>query len=120
MIDPMQRPLSTPGSGAAPAGSALAACRGVSVRYGQGEAQVVALSQIEFTVGENDRVALWGRSGSGKTTLLHVLGGLLAPTDGVVEWRGDPLASFDAAARRRSRSARIAFVFQGSNLLPTF
>jgi ABC-type lipoprotein export system ATPase subunit len=104
----------------APADGALVACRDVSVRYGEKDTEVAALSQVDLTLGRNERVALWGRSGSGKTTLLHVLGGLVRPTTGVVEWKGEPLASLDAAARHRVRSARIAFVFQGSNLLPTF
>ena len=98
----------------------LASLRDVSVRYGNGDAEVVALSRIDLTLGQNERVALWGRSGSGKTTLLHVLGGLVTPSTGVVEWKGEPLASLDAAARKRARSSRIAYVFQGSNLLPTF
>ena len=99
---------------------ALASCRDVSVRYGQGDAEVVALSRIDFALGENERVALSGRSGSGKTTLLHVLGGLVTPSSGIVEWEGEPLASLDSAARTQARSSRIAYVFQGSNLLPTF
>lgn len=90
------------------------------MHYGEGDAEVAALSRIDFAVRPNERVALWGRSGSGKTTLLHVLGGLVEPSAGVVEWKGAPLASLDAAARHRVRAARIAYVFQGSNLLPTF
>jgi putative ABC transport system ATP-binding protein len=65
-------------------------------------------------------VALWGRSGSGKTTLLHVLGGLVDPTAGVVTWKGEELASLDAAARARVRARGIAYVFQGAHLLPYF
>src|SRR5207302_10644949 len=38
--------------------------------------------------------------------------------EGQVE--GRPLATLDEEARRRVRSSRIAYVFQGSNLLPTF
>jgi ABC-type lipoprotein export system ATPase subunit len=112
------RPTSSSGGehGEAP----LAACRSVSVRYGEGDAQVAALSEIDLAVGNNERIALWGRSGSGKTTLLHVLGGLVSPSAGIVEWQGEPLASLDTAARTRARSSRIAYVFQGSNLLPTF
>ena len=34
---------------------------------------------------------LGGRSGSGKTTLLHMLGGLLAPTEGSVTLDGKDL-----------------------------
>jgi putative ABC transport system ATP-binding protein len=98
----------------------LSACRGVSVVYGVGDASVVALDDVDvaFTVGE--RVALWGPSGSGKTTLLHVLGGLVEPTIGSVEWKGAALASLDVGARHGSRAQGIGYVFQGSNLLPSF
>ncbi|MHB8469566.1 MAG: ABC transporter ATP-binding protein [Gaiellaceae bacterium] len=120
MIDLVQASLPTPSSGGVPGDGPLAACRDVSVHYGQGDAGVAALSRIDLSFDQNERIALWGRSGSGKTTLLHVLGGLVTPSTGSVEWRGAPLTSLDAAARTRARSARIAYVFQGSNLLPTF
>lgn len=100
--------------------TALAECRGVSVEYGDGEAQVAALRDVSLTIGPSDRVALWGRSGSGKTTLLHVLGGLVDPTSGVVTWKGEELSSLDAAARARVRARGIAYVFQGAHLLPYF
>jgi ABC-type lipoprotein export system ATPase subunit len=83
---------------------ALAACRGVVVRFGQGEAAVRALDGVDLTIEDRDSVALLGRSGSGKTTLLHVLGGLVEPSAGTVE----------------SRGKRLAYVFQGANLLPYF
>lgn len=98
--------------------ASLAACRGVGVSYGSGEARVDALTEIDLEVDPHERVALSGRSGSGKTTLLHVLGGLVSPTAGAVDWDGQPLASLDAQARSRSRPAGIAYVFQGANLLP--
>ena len=99
---------------------ALAACRGLVVAYGEGEATVRALDGLDLTIDERDSVALLGRSGSGKTTLLHVLGGLVEPTDGTVEWHGRPLATLDAAARGALRAHGIAYVFQGGNLLPHF
>jgi ABC-type lipoprotein export system ATPase subunit len=98
----------------------LAGCRGVSVSYGRGPAQTTALADIELTIAEGEALALAGASGSGKTTLLHVLGGLVLPTAGSVLWKGERLSSLDAAARSRARAAGIAYVFQGSNLLPTF
>ena len=61
--------------------------------------------------------ALLGPSGSGKTTLLHVLGGLVRPVRGNVEWRGEELLSLDRAARAGIPPRPIAYVFQGSNLL---
>jgi putative ABC transport system ATP-binding protein len=98
----------------------LSECRGVSVVYPSGDARVAALSEFELTVRMGDSVALWGRSGSGKTTVLHVLGGLVEPTGGSVTWRGEPLSTLDSSARGRARRSGIAYVFQGSNLLPHF
>jgi ABC-type lipoprotein export system ATPase subunit len=98
----------------------LAGCRGVSVFYGRGRVRVTALADIELTIAPGEALALEGASGSGKTTLLHVLGGLVEPSAGSVLWKGQPLSSLDTAARARARAAGIAYVFQGSNLLPTF
>jgi putative ABC transport system ATP-binding protein len=98
----------------------LAACRRVTVVHSSGSARVTALEQVDFQVRERERVALFGPSGSGKTTLLHLLGGLVVPDEGEVRWRGAPLSTLDARARGRQRARGIAFVFQGSNLLPTF
>ena len=98
----------------------MVACHGVVVRYGEGEAAVRALDGVDLTIAEQDSLALLGRSGSGKTTLLHVLGGLVEPTAGTVEWQGRPLTSIDAAARGALRAHGIAYVFQGGNLLPHF
>ena len=98
----------------------LAGCRDVSVSYGRGRAQVTALAGVEISIAAGEAIALWGPSGSGKTTLLHALGGLVVPSAGSVLWRGASLSSLDVAARGRARAAGIAYVFQGSNLLPTF
>jgi putative ABC transport system ATP-binding protein len=96
------------------------ACRGLTVSYGSGDARVVALADVDFTIRCSDSVALWGPSGSGKTTLLHALGGLVHPSAGTVSWRGELLSSLDAAARSRIRARGIAYVFQSPNLLPHF
>jgi ABC-type lipoprotein export system ATPase subunit len=104
----------------APAREGLAVCRDVRVTYGRGDAVVRALDGVDLEILPGDSLALLGRSGSGKTTLLHVLGGLVEPTSGVVEWQGTRLSSLDAAARGAARAQGIAYVFQGGNLLPTF
>ena len=100
--------------------SMLAACRDLTVAYGSGDARVVALDRVDVSLSRSETVALWGPSGSGKTTLLHALGGLVEPTDGVVLWDGAPLSSLDTSSRTRARARGIAYVFQGSNLLPVF
>jgi putative ABC transport system ATP-binding protein len=99
---------------------ALASCRGVTVVHGRGEASVTALENVELEIARGEQVGLTGRSGSGKTTLLHVLGGLIAPSSGGVVLEGRPLSSLDASARAGVRAGRVAYVFQGANLLPTF
>ena len=104
----------------ATAATTLSACRDVSVGYGRGEARVEALRSVNLSVGANETIALWGSSGSGKTTLLHVIGGLVEPSEGTVEWRGSPLASLDRAARSRMRATEIGYVFQSANLLEHF
>ena len=98
----------------------LASCSGVSVIHGAGDARVTALDNVAFAIEPGERTALFGPSGSGKNTLLHVLGGLIVPDAGEVRWRDQPLSSLDVVARGRTRSAGMAFVFQGANLLPTF
>jgi ABC-type lipoprotein export system ATPase subunit len=98
----------------------IAACRSVEVVYGEGDSAVRALDGATLEIRPRESLALLGRSGSGKTTLLHVLGGLVEPTAGAVEWHGRPLAALDRAARGAVRARGIAYVFQGANLLPYF
>ena len=98
----------------------VSTCRDLVVEYGHGERRVRALDGVSLDVATSERLALRGRSGSGKTTLLHALGGLVEPTGGEVELDGRPLVTLDEEARRRVRASRIAYVFQGANLLPTF
>jgi lipoprotein-releasing system ATP-binding protein len=98
----------------------LARCEHVTVVFGQGEAKVAALDDVDLLIEPHDSLALIGRSGSGKTTLLHVLGGLVNVTAGKVEFLGEPLSTLDAAARARTRARGIAYVFQGAILLPHF
>ena len=98
----------------------LAACRGLTVAYGSGEARVVALADVDLTIHPGEALALWGPSGSGKTTLLHALGGLVSPSAGTVSWRDELVSSLDAAARARVRARGIGYVFQSANLLPYF
>jgi len=104
----------------APPREEIAACRDVVVAYGRGAAVRRALDGVSLVLAADESLALTGRSGSGKTTLLHVLGSLVEPTTGAVEWHGNPLSSLDRAARGAVRAHGIAYVFQGSNLLPYF
>jgi len=49
---------------------------------------VRALSNVQFSLKDGDRLGILGHNGSGKTTLLKVLAGVYEPTQGSVEIQG--------------------------------
>jgi len=98
----------------------LVEIRGVSKHFGEGEARVDALRDINLTVRRGEVVALLGPSGSGKTTLLNVIGCIIDPTEGKVTLDGEVVYD-DRWLRgdlRRLRLDKIGFIFQFHNLLP--
>ena len=85
--------------------------------YGQGQAAVVALAEVSFTLEPGAFVAVMGRSGSGKSTLMNMIGLLDRPSSGSLSFKGQAVTSLshDELAVVRNRS--IGFVFQSYNLL---
>jgi putative ABC transport system ATP-binding protein len=91
--------------------------RKVSKTYGQGEAQVRALGDVDLSVDPGCMVAVMGASGSGKSTLLTIAGSLESPTTGEVVIGGSPLSQMSRNDRARLRRRSIGYVFQDYNLL---
>ena len=83
--------------------------RQLSLRYGRGESGVLALSDISFSVGDGEFIAVVGPSGCGKSTLLKILAGLLPQTAGAANLKGSPIQG-----PRRD----IGVVFQSPVLFP--
>ena len=52
---------------------------------------LVALSDLNFSVGEGEILSLIGPNGAGKTTAFNLMTGFLTPTKGAVTFRGVPL-----------------------------
>src|SRR5688572_19784417 len=77
------------------------------------------LDDVTFDIGAGDAVAIIGASGSGKSTLLGLLAGLDTPSSGRVHLDGVDLATLDEDGRAKLRGARVGFVFQAFQLLPT-
>ena len=84
--------------------------RGISFRYSDYEARVIADFDLDVAPGEC--VAIAGPSGAGKTTLLKVLAGLLSPTAGTVLINDVPLQAIGLEAYR----AQIGCVLQDDRL----
>jgi peptide/nickel transport system ATP-binding protein len=77
---------------------------------GRGEV-VVAASDVSFTLGRGECVALVGESGSGKTTIARTIAGLHPLTIGEIVL-GDEELSPEARRRSRTQRQRIQIVFQ--------
>lgn len=69
------------------------------------------LAGVDLTV-DDDLVVLLGASGSGKTTILRCVAGLERPDAGVVRIDGEDVA------RTKPQERGVAYVTQGSTLLP--
>ncbi len=87
--------------------------------YRSGRLEVPALRDATFSVEAGEFVSIVGPSGSGKSTLFYLLGGLTRATSGKVFIGGVDFSALGDAERTRMRRARIGFIFQKFNLLPT-
>jgi putative ABC transport system ATP-binding protein len=87
--------------------------------YYEGELRrpVLQNAHAEFQSGEI--TAILGKSGSGKSTLLNLISGIDAPDSGQIWVDGQDLTSLPEKDRTLFRRARIGFVFQFFNLIPT-
>jgi ABC-type lipoprotein export system ATPase subunit len=92
-------------------GGPLVRADGLRKTYGQGEAQVHAVSEATFEIRAGDQVALIGASGSGKSTLIHLIAGLERPSAGTIEWPA--IGMID-----HLRPGPVSLSFQGPSLLP--
>ncbi len=98
----------------------LLAARGVRKLYRSTGGEVVALDDIDLTVGRGELVAVMGPSGSGKTTLLNCLSGLDDIDGGQVLVEGHDLFAMSDAERTHHRARSMGFIFQAFNLIPVF
>jgi NitT/TauT family transport system ATP-binding protein len=81
----------------------------VSKKYANG---TLALSDVDFTIGDGEFVSLLGPSGCGKSSLLRLVAGLGSVTGGSINW-------FSGARAAGSTSRPdLGFVFQEPTLMP--
>jgi putative ABC transport system ATP-binding protein len=93
--------------------------QGVRRTFGSGDSQVTALDGVSLAFGQGTFTAVMGPSGSGKSTLLQCAAGLDRPTSGSVRLGGTELTTLTEHRLTLLRRARVGFVFQAFNLLPS-
>ncbi len=93
---------------------------GLSKRYGEGDAAVHALKDVNMSVAPGEVVGLIGPSGSGKSTLLKCLGAIIEPTTGRMTLGRQTIYDNGWTLRdlRALRRDSIGFVFQAPYLIP--
>lgn len=74
-------------------------------------------SDVTFTVGTGEMLAVVGPSGSGKSTLLNCAGLLERPTSGDIVVDGTEVTRLRASAQRRFRRDVLGYLFQNYALI---
>lgn len=82
--------------------------RDVMKNYGN----IVALKDVELSIGRGEFLTLLGPSGSGKTTLLNMISGMVTPTSGQILIDGQDVT------RVPPRERGLGMVFQNYALMP--
>ncbi|WP_137045440.1 ABC transporter ATP-binding protein [Pseudolabrys sp. FHR47] len=81
----------------------------VTLAYGRGDRQVVALGETNLRIDQGDFVALVGPSGCGKSTILKLVTGLISATSGYVYVAGREVGA---------EQVRVGMAFQNPTMLP--
>lgn len=95
----------------------LEACK-VSKFFGAADNRVVALNNVSLRLKKGQFALLMGPSGSGKSSLLAALGGLQAPSAGIVRFQGREVWSENDSEVTKYRRQHCGFVFQSGGLFP--
>jgi putative ABC transport system ATP-binding protein len=87
--------------------------------YYEGDVRRVVLQNAHAEFQPGEMTVILGKSGSGKSTLLNLISGIDAPDGGQIWMDGCDLTALRERDRTLFRRARIGFIFQFFNLIPT-
>lgn len=85
--------------------------------YGQGQAKIEVLKNIDLEIESGKIICILGPSGSGKSTLLNIIGGIESIDSGEVNILGENLANMSKKDLESYRRNKLGFVFQFYNLI---
>ncbi|MBP6879968.1 MAG: ABC transporter ATP-binding protein [Candidatus Pacebacteria bacterium] len=87
--------------------------------FKSGDAEIIAVNDLTFSVPEGQFMAITGKSGSGKSTLLYQLGLLDHPTSGNITIAGISVEKLRSDDRTNFRLNFLGYVFQDYAVLPS-
>lgn len=90
----------------------------ITKTFKQGNQEIHALKNINFSVKQGEFISIIGPSGSGKSTFLTISGGLQSPSTGDIAINNTSFTTLSEKKRATLRFKEIGFILQASNLIP--
>ena len=97
----------------------LLEARNLSKFFKEGNEEIKAVNNIDFSIKENEKIVIYGRSGSGKSTLLNLLSGLDAYSEGKISYKNFMYEN-QQKKLTQLRKEHMGFVYQFHHLLKEF
>lgn len=92
----------------------------VHLQYQNGQNLTEVIRGINFSINQNERLAIVGKSGSGKTSLLMLMAGLEKPSLGSIKFQNQELTTYSEDQLTDFRKKNIGIVFQSFYLIPSY
>ena len=90
------------------------------IRDRNGTLLTEVIKGIDFTIHQNEKLAIVGKSGSGKTSLLMLMAGLEKPTSGNITYQDQDITTYSEDQLTEYRKKNIGIVFQSFYLIPNY
>jgi lipoprotein-releasing system ATP-binding protein len=97
----------------------LLEARKLSKFFKEGNEEIKAVNNIDFSIQENEKIVIYGRSGSGKSTLLNLLSGLDTYSKGEILYKNYKYEN-QHKKLTQLRKENMGFVYQFHHLLKEF
>ena len=92
----------------------------IHLQYQNGTLLSEVIKGIDFTIHQNEKLAIVGKSGSGKTSLLMLMAGLEKPTSGNITYKDQDITTYSEDQLTEYRKKNIGIVFQSFYLIPNY
>ena len=100
--------------------SSLLRFSNIHLQYQNGTLLTEVIKGIDFTINQNEKLAIVGTSGSGKTSLLKLMAGLEKPTSGQINYKDQDITAYTEDQLTEYRKKNIGIVFQSFYLISNY